>query len=1064
MFNNIQEFREVYGDKYKNVSDQRIINYLYDEEVVKDPKVEMDFLEYNKKMNPNNNAFGSINKFKEVFISEFPELEEMSPHDVGVFAHKYARQKGTLVEFPKFYNEFNPKKENVTIGFTKLPVEVLDFRPITGAPARTTQDIQKELGFSDEDIPILNTARGKAGFTEGERGAKELYERELSDFYGKPIEVYTGELSEQFEFVNPKTGKPQLVNRPGLDVGDVLSLGGDAVYLAGDALGRAVGFSYLGPLGAIAGSGVGSAYGDALRLAIGHRYFGSGDQAQNEENLAKSFMSYVKENGRFDEVNALAEAVGMTIPGFYRLAKTLTKTGRLDTDAFGQTVKDSKESLDVLDNFNDRLAQMNQEKKLKFTLGQASDDPELLAKQSRFESDSNLGQKDRFTGFGKEQADALNTFFGTIKSPFNTKQINGASELAEENLEKHIRKKIIEPRQEPIRQGMIRRLENSEKNLKDEVVVLPDGTYKEEGENLRTIFDEIDADAFKQFSNRYSALDELGKKKVINTDLISEQYNLLSARDKLSLVKKKNGIKDLLAKPKKQISLEELKATRTDLLQLEREMGRTGEIGPKGFPRNILNAIDKQLNKDLKVDDPWLIEYNLLSQDYNTYKQKFGGIINKILDRKDGRLVIGSEDVFKQTFKPDSNLGQGRRMDEIIEVLSIDPSKKELYGNMILSFYKDKVSDVGGVFNKKAHDKFIQEYKGSLEKFFTPEQMQKITKIDGLSKVVENTRIKNDRLEEALKKSSFGQINNIDPEEMFTKSFIVDKPITLTRMMNVLKKDKEILKSYQGQVHNYMYKEITDNRGKFDFNRFSTFMKRNEKKMNKVFANNPQYLKDIKLFGKALERTTRKASGVPETPGPQGFIDIARGAIFTPLTREGRAFTGGIKFYRQAIDKQLADIMLDPDRLRELVKLQQNRKITANKLRKFSEIFKLPAKAFTDPNMNRYDDLLDSEIFEGEASPPPNEIKQKDIEEEVQPIGPSESISAAPSPTVDMFAMEQAPRPTEPAPVTPPPVEQPQPAGIAALPTDRGQTYAGLFPNDPSGQMIAQRGNQNART
>ena len=63
-----------------------------------------------------------------------------------------------------------------------------------------------------------------------------------------------------------------------------------------------------------------------------------------------------------------------------------------------------------------------------------------------------------------------------------------------------------------------------------------------------------------------------------------------------------------------------------------------------------------------------------------------------------------------------------------------------------------------------------------------------------------------------------------------------------------------------------------------------------------------------------------------------------------------------------------------------------------------------------------------------------------------------------------MFAMEQAPRPSEHAPVTQPHVDQPQPAGIAALPTDRGQTYAGLFPNDPSGQMIAQRGNQNART
>ncbi len=38
---------------------------------------------------------------------------------------------------------------------------------------------------------------------------------------------------------------------------------------------------------------------------------------------------------------------------------------------------------------------------------------------------------------------------------------------------------------------------------------------------------------------------------------------------------------------------------------------------------------------------------------------------------------------------------------------------------MILSFYKEKVTDVGGAFNKKAHDKFLQEYKGSLEKFFT---------------------------------------------------------------------------------------------------------------------------------------------------------------------------------------------------------------------------------------------------------------------------------------------------------------------------------------------------------
>ena len=1059
MFNNIQEFRKVYGDKYKDVSDQRIINYLYDEEVVKDPEVEMDFLEYNQKMNPNNNAFGSISKFKEVFTPEFPELDEMSPYDVGVFAHKYARQKGTLKKFSDFYNDFNPVERNVSIGFTQIPVENLDFRPVTGKPTRTLQEIEKELGFSQEDVPVLNTARLKSGFAKDEKDIKDLYERELTAHFGKPTKVYVGDLSEEYEFINPVTNKPQLVNKPGLDVGDVLSLSGDAVYLAGDALGRIAGMT-LGPAGQIAGSGYGSAYGDALRLAIGHRYFGTGDQSENEENLAKSFINYVRENGRFDEINAAAEGVGMTIPAFYRLATKFAKVGKIDPDEFGNTVKESQQSLEILDQFNDRLAQQGANTKLKFTLGQASGDSELLAKQKNFETNSNYGERGRFEEFGKEQANALNVFFGALKSPFNTRQVNGANELAEENLEQYIRNNIIKPRQEPIRKGMIRRLEDSEKNLRDEVVVLPDGTFKEKGENIRTIFDEIDADAFKQFKNRYIALSELGKGRKINTDIISSVYNNINEKDKLSLVKKKINISDLLKKPKKEISLDELRATRTDLLELERQMGRAGEVGPKGFPRNILDAIDKQLNKNLKTDDPWLVEYNSISEAYKDYKNKFGGIINKLLSRKDGRLVIGDEDVFLQTFKPDSNLGQGRRMDEIVDVLSNDPSKKQLYADSILSFYKDKVTDVGGAFNKKAHQKFIEDYKGSLQKFFTPEQMKTIKNIDGLSKVVDNIRLKNDRLENALKKSSFGQIDSIAPEEMFEKSFIADKPVTLNRMMSVLRKDKDALKAYQGQVHNHMYKEITDNRGNFDYNRFAAFLKKNQKKMDKVFADQPEYLKDIKLFGNVLERTSRKGTGTPATQGSQSIIDVLRGVIFTPLSREGRMFTGGIKTYRSAIDKQLADIMLDPSRLRELVNLQKGKAVKEQKLRRFAEVFKLPVKAFTEPNyIDQYDEMLDAEMFEAETPPQPNTLEEKDIEEEKESIiKPSVPISQAP--TVDMFAM-QTPA-TQPASRPSAPPAPPAQQGIAAMQPNRSQQYAGLFPNDPSGQMIAQRGKQNA--
>ena len=93
----------------------------------------------------------------------------------------------------------------------------------------------------------------------------------------------------------------------------------------------------------------------------------------------------------------------------------------------------------------------------------------------------------------------------------------------------------------------------------------------------------------------------------------------------------------------------------------------------------------------------------------------------------------------------------------------------------------------------------------------------------------------------------------------------------------------------------------------------------------------------------------------------------------------------------------------------------------------------------------------------------PDKFERQEIEQKFPiPEDQIQPISQNVSPSVDMFAMEQMPRPTEPAPIAPPPVQQPQPAGIASLPQDRGQTYAGLFPNDPSGQMIAQRGTQDA--
>ena len=236
-------------------------------------------------------------------------------------------------------------------------------------------------------------------------------------------------------------------------------------------------------------------------------------------------------------------------------------------------------------------------------------------------------------------------------------------------------------------------------------------------------------------------------------------------------------------------------------------------------------------------------------------------------------------------------------------------------------------------------------------------------------------------------------------------------------------------------------------------------MKKNDKKIKKIFANEPEYVKDLELFGKNLEIVSRKANLTTKTSFPQKIKDFVRGTAFGQFTKEGRLFQLFSRIYGDSMDEQMAQIVLDPDKLKQFNKLKSAKGETFEKM--FKTVFNISLKVDEDtdvynPLLNelveeKYERDINQDELNDILNPPPEEI-----DEEQQPI--SKNVS----PTVDMFAMEQMPRPTAPAPVTPPSVQQPQPAGIAALPADRGQTYAGLFPNDPSGQMIAQRGRQNA--
>lgn len=1069
-FDNIKEFREYTGDKYKDNSDQSLIDHLYKKEVqepfqrgeILESQVP-DFYTYNQRMSPTN-AFSSIDNFKNVFSGVYPNLNETAPYEVARLAHEELKKRGSKVNFGDFYDEFNPAKRNIEIGFTRIPLDDNDFRPVTGNPTRSLEERETEAGFDKTTDVSRNTIRFQMGFGETEADrlmkAKTALNEEFSE-YG-PVNTEIDDFTGQLVFDNPKTGKRQLLNKPGLDVSDITSLGGDALVLAGDGLGILAGGVIggvvnptFGAAGSIAGSGLGTAYADALRLAIGHRYFDMNARFDTDETLGESFKRYLQEKGRFDEQNALITGIGMTLPQFVKMASSFVKTGKIDVNRFNTPVQDSKPAMDVLDQTNARLAQLGSDKKMKYNLGQASNDPILLSIYNKIGKNENYGQVGKVSKMEKEQFDALNTFFGLSKSKFNNGRLARASNDQEVELENDIQS-IIKQRQDPIRQAAVRRLENSQSDLTNEVVEIAPGVYKDEGQKIRTILDEIDKSVFDSFRGKYAALGKVGKPVTFDTKELAKQFNKMSDKEKKSLVKKKTTISQIMKKPPETMNFEELMNTRSDLLEIQREITRGASIGPKGFPMNLINEMNNIINTQLKKKWPEVYsQFTSVDNAYKKYKEDFGGIINTVLSSKNGRLMIGNENVFEQTFKPSKNLNALRNIREINEVLKDYPEKRQLYADSIMSFYRQKVAP-DGIPNPKLHKKFMDDYGENLKIFFKPNEFTKINKLNGLVEVVQKNQIKNDRIQKKLKESSFGQIETIAPEEIFKKSYLENKPITLNRVLNVIKRDPEVLKGYQKQVTDDIYKNITDERGQFVFKNYIDYMKQNGKKIKKVFANEPDYIKDLELFGKNLEIISRKANLTTKTSFPQQIKDFVRGTAFGQFTKEGRLFQLFSRIYGDSMDEQMAQIVLDPEKLKLFNKLKSSKGATFEKL--FKTVFNINYKVDEDTDVynplinelveEKYERTLNQDELDDILNPPDIET-----EEDIQPQ------SKVDSPTVDMFAM-QTPA-TQPASRPSAPPAPPAQQGIAAMQPNRAQQYAGLFPNDPSGQMIAQ-GKQNA--
>jgi len=901
----VDQYRLLYTQDFpelKNVPDEQIAMGVYSQSKkqgqIKDTtfdEFKMDFL--------TNRPEDAASTYRAKYEKQFPQLKELTDAQIANKIYDQRVANGEKLKFDRFVNKFAPKE------YVQEFLSPDDTNFYDPQPKYTVEDIAKLTGIdlpndvktnaSDVSGPKLGAA-----FGQGEKNKVLAYKNSLSKFYNQDVDVRVGPKTGEPEFLNPQTGKYTLINQPGFDAGDIASFAGDAVVVIPQVVGNLVGFAYGGPLGAIGGGTVGAGLGEGVRDVIGRVLF----DVNKDTN---AIVEGLKQAG----LTLPFEVVGVGAPKAVDWIKKTIYTGKGSFADLAELTKNSTEAKLLMDKMNDEFAKRGLKNEMYFTLGQAADDSQLLAIQNAFEKQPKYGFQGTYSTMNKKNAEALDAYFKLINESYGGKDFTPDQVGVKIN-------QVLQNQLNPERQALAKLQQDSQADLTSAIITLPSGSKKEAGQTIRTNIQELQNQLKDGFEKEYTALYEAGKGRYIGTDLIKKSINEIDERQRNTLFTKYPDIKKIInLDDRSVIALDTIKNTRTDLKAYDRliNKGAIADSPEEGAVKKVLGALDQQLKKDLQ-DDPWLLEYNNISNRYKAYKDRFKGAVGDMLEMQNGRLKLADEDVFGSSFK--YGKGSQQKIDAVYDVIKERPDALNVYKNSILDQYKKEVVNVDGSVNTKAHDKFVKNYEYGLKTFFGENNYPQISKIGELGKEVNRINVLREETLDKLSKTTVGKLEKLDPDLIFSKVYDPAKPTTLKETINVLKNDPDTLKAFQNVVIKDIQDSITSPTTKaFDFTKFSSYLKNNKQNLQTVFADDPKYIKNLEEFNKALEILSRKNTDPIISQEKSALNDLIRARIGM-FTWEGRLFTSGQKILNYRLMNRMNDILTDPKALEKLLSLK----------------------------------------------------------------------------------------------------------------------------------------------
>ncbi len=263
----------------------------------------------------------------------------------------------------------------------------------------------------DEGSPA--PIRATASFAADERHSIDAFKKNLTEYYRnqgaigekESIDVRMGPATGELEFYNPKLNRYNLVNAPGVDVGDFAALSGDALVVVPDVA-ATIGITVVtaNPVAGIAAGSAGTFAGEYARLKIGQ---GLGVN----EDLSE--LDIVERSAKAAGISAAGGAGGALLGRIVKAVNNMMAGRTYFRDNNPLSDKDMHEAAEAAQEVNRRLG----ETRLKFTSGQATNDPDLLSIEEAFRKSRKFGGLSKFRDFDQNQALALSDFWREINIP-----------------------------------------------------------------------------------------------------------------------------------------------------------------------------------------------------------------------------------------------------------------------------------------------------------------------------------------------------------------------------------------------------------------------------------------------------------------------------------------------------------------------------------------------------------------------------------------------------------------------------------------------------------------------